>query len=364
MDASKDASPSKRKEKMDKKRKSNTEAGTPSESKRSKPSEFTVSHAAVATISVVLTDDKPSVRAAPIHTKKRKKKRKKDRRVKTPSTSTAKEQENFSPPAESKALKGSDVEDDDSSTDGPVISFPFPTDPDDHCESPLQAYAHIQPLLSRVADKLKHGISGKDLSIYDPYFCNGAVIDNMKALGFPSVYNKKEDCYQVWSSSTVYPPFDALVTNPPYSGDHIEKLVDHITSPNMIGRPWFLLMPDWVHKKDYFVSKTKSSQMQPFYLVPKKRYVYLPPKDYRASKKSDVHKKSSPFNSMWYIWGGTRELNDQLLQLYSNKACTFPLATKKDTGDLKQQQWMRLAQACDLARSKSALRDLRRKHKK
>ena len=257
---------------------------------------------------------------------------------------------------------GQDSQDDTA----PTVSFPFPTDPDDHCESPLQAYAHIQPLLLQLTNlggAKKSG--GKDLKIYDPYFCNGAVVDNLAALGFPSVYNKKEDCYQAWSSATLYPSFDVLVTNPPYSGDHIEKLVDHLTSPMMGGRPWFLLMPEWVHKKDYFLSKMKSRQMEPFYLIPNKRYVYLPPKDYRASKKSDVHKKSSPFNSMWYIWGGSRERNDQLMRFYHNsRACIFPIATEKESGDANLPQKIALSQACDLARSKSALRDLRRKHKK
>lgn len=259
-------------------------------------------------------------------------------------------------------LHGQDSEDDTAS----AIFFPFPTDPDDHCESPLQAYAHVQPLLSQVA-KTVGSASDKDLKIYDPYYCNGAVIENLAVLGFPSVYNKKEDCYQVWASAASYPSFDVLVTNPPYSADHIEKLVNHITSPKMTGRPWFLLMPEWVHKKDYFLSKTKSRQMQPFYLIPKKRYVYLPPKDYRASKKSDVHKKSSPFNSMWYIWGGTREGNDKLMRYYYNsKACTFPIidnSTQKESVPANPNpKRMPLSQVCDLARSKSALRDLRRKH--
>jgi hypothetical protein len=244
-------------------------------------------------------------------------------------------------------------------------SFPYPTDPDDHCESPLPAYAHIQPLLQLLqSNETKKG-GTKDLRIYDPYYCNGAVVENLTALGFPSVYNKKEDCYQIWASESSYPEYDVFVTNPPYSGDHIEKLVQHITSPKMGNRPWFLLMPEWVHKKDYFVSEMKRKQIQPFYLVPKKRYVYLPPKNYRAAKKSDVHKKSSPFNSMWYIWGGTREQNDRLIQAYYNqKSCMFPVVDAGSKTSPDEATKLALAEACDLARSKSALRDLRRKVQK
>ena len=213
-------------------------------------------------------------------------------------------------------------------------SFPFPTDADDHCESPLEAYHDILPLLENLC-----GDNKKDFTIYDPYYCNGAVKRNLKSLGFPSVYNEKEDCYQAWSSGVGYPHFQALITNPPYSEEHIPKLLEHITSSNFGNRSWFLLLPTWVHKKDYY--KLATANIQPFYLVPKKRYTYLPPKQFREKKASDVHKKSSPFVSMWYIWGGTSKKNEEMIQSYN-----------KGNG------------TCDLARSKSALRDLRRKGKK
>ena len=113
-----------------------------------------------------------------------------------------------------------------------------------------------------------------------------------------------------------------------------------VTSARFGKRPWLLLLPNWVHKKDYFLEATKN--IRPFYLVPRKRYVYEPPKNFRQAKKSDVHKKSSPFVSMWYIWGGTDAVNEQLIRRFS-----------QSTEHTKEE--------CDLARSKSALRDLRRK---
>jgi hypothetical protein len=131
-----------------------------------------------------------------------------------------------------------------------------------------------------------------------------------------------------------------LVTNPPYSEHHIPQLLEHVTSPNFGDRPWFLLLPNWVHKKDYYKSVT--AKIRPFYLVPQKRYVYLPPQQFRDKKTSDEHKKSSPFVSMWYIWGGSSQQNEELIQHYLKG------------GD----------RPCDLVRSKSALRDLRRKGQK
>lgn len=115
--------------------------------------------------------------------------------------------------------------------------------------------------------------------------------------------------------------------------------MNFVTSPRFDKRPWFLLLPNWVHKKDFYVEATRD--IRPFYLVPKKRYVYEPPKSFREAKKSDVHKKSSPFVSMWYCFGGTVAQNERLVQRF--------LQTMGDNPE------------CSLARSKSALRDLRRK---
>ena len=207
------------------------------------------------------------------------------------------------------------------------------------------------------------------LRIYDPYYCDGAVVRNFLSLGFTNVYNRKENCYIKWEAAStvsnddtngnIMNLFDVLVTNPPYSEDHIERLIQFVTSDTFVRleKPWFLLLPQWVHKKDYYINATTransnnknhaskrnplSHLVQPFYLLPKKRYVYTPPPNFRSPTKSDVHKKSSPFISMWYCWGGTTATNEQMIQhFYQNTV-----------GD-----------ACDLARSKSAIRDQRRRH--
>ena len=229
--------------------------------------------------------------------------------------------------------------------------FPYPVDPDDHCESPFNAYQDIQPILDKLVQIL--GKKSKEkLKIYDPYYCNGSVIDHLSSLGYTNVYNKKKDCYKVWSGedSSKYPKYDVFITNPPYSSDHVEKLILHLTTDERTKmKPWCLLMPTFVHKKEYYKDKVaskknNSTNLQPFYLVPKKRYVYLPPKNFREKKSSDVHKKSSPFVSMWYVWGGSVENTDLLV-----KAC---------------QEWERnSSNQCpwEIARGKSALRDLRRK---
>ena len=225
----------------------------------------------------------------------------------------------------------------ESGENGP--SFPYKTDEDDHCETPLQAYSDIQSILDALCKSM--GKSKSSLKIYDPYYCNGSVIKHLSSLGYTNVYNKKEDCYAVWEAQEE-PTFDVFITNPPYSADHIDKLMTYITSTKFGTKPWLLLMPNWVHKKDYYENSTTKNQTNyrcPFYVVPKKRYVYVPPPDFREKKASDVHKKSSPFVSMWYVWGGTSQKNDALLHAIQ----------KSDS-----------MSGCDMARSKSHLRDLRR----
>lgn len=223
----------------------------------------------------------------------------------------------------------------------PSMNFPYDVDPDDHCESPLEAYTDIVPLLDSYRRRIRKQ-SNDQLSIYDPYFCNGRVARHLESLGFPDVYNRKEDCYKVWKDPSLYPKYDIFLTNPPYSVDHIEKLMHHVTGKQNKNKPWMLLMPNFVHKKDYFQKFTSEAGQLPIYLVPKKRYVYQPPPNMRAKKASSTHKKSSPFVSMWFLWGGNREVTDEWYRILQNQRST----------------------AFDVARSKSALRDLRRKPKK
>jgi hypothetical protein len=226
-----------------------------------------------------------------------------------------------------------------SNCSGVLTSFPYPTEEEDHCESPKEAYEQIAPLLQKFASLV--GKTASTVSIYDPYYCNGSTKKYLNSLGFDNVYHEKEDCYAAWNTHL---DWDVLMTNPPYSGDHMERLLDYVTGTS---KAWFLLAPQFLHKKDYYIKHlqetTNSARKQPFYLVPKKRYVYIPPKGFRTTKKpSDTHKKSSPFNSMWYIFAGNEQTTEELICWYYNKQS-------------------RLMEWFDIARSKNALRDLRRK---
>jgi hypothetical protein len=219
-----------------------------------------------------------------------------------------------------------ELTDDPSSSDVPVAppSTPHPPPPpltfvaaeDDHCETAPEAYAHIAGLLMLVARSV--GKTAESLRIYDPYYCNGAVVRHLGALGFANVYNKNEDFYAVIADGKL-PPFDVIVTNPPYSAEHPQRLLEFLAS---CGKPWLALMPNWVYTKEYYLPSLMSSRpeaaapLQPFYVVPRKRYNYWTPKGRRADISSGGVKakthghtnaalgaRTSPFISFWYCGG-------------------------------------------------------------
>lgn len=210
-----------------------------------------------------------------------------------------------------------------------VPSIPHPTpEPlsfaaaeEDHCETAPEAYRHVTDLLRLVARKL--GVPPEELRIYDPYFCNGAVARHLAALGFPNVYNRNEDFYAVQAAGQL-PQFDVLLTNPPYTHPHPQRLLEFCVACK---KPWLALMPNWVCTKDYYyasLGQPPPSQLPPpdaegsgaFYLAPRKRYHYWTPKGRRADissggAKAKTHghtnaalgSRTSPFVSFWYCGG-------------------------------------------------------------
>jgi len=103
------------------------------------------------------------------------------------------------------------------------------------------------------------------------------------------VYNKAEDCYKAMAAGST-PPYDVLLTNPPYSGDHMEKLLRFCIGE---GRPWLLLLPNFTVTKAWYKELTQGLDSPPVYLCPRKRYNYLPPEGLRREL------KTAPFESFW-----------------------------------------------------------------
>ena len=166
----------------------------------------------------------------------------------------------------------------------------FDVDQDDHCETSGEAYDDIVPLLHELA-----GMLGRDLTIYDPYYCAGAVVRHLRARGFSKVYNRNEDFYRVQREHRV-PYFDVVVTNPPYSGDHIERMLDFCVASK---KPFFCLVPNYVYTRPKYEKLLGGNRL--FFVLPSKRYEYVTPSGFR--KASAREKKTSPFISFWFCHG-------------------------------------------------------------
>jgi hypothetical protein len=161
----------------------------------------------------------------------------------------------------------------------------------DHCETPREAYADIAACLRRLAARLK--VQPQNLRIYDPYFCTGAVVGHLRSLGFKHVINHCVDFYEAWETGRV-PEFDVIVTNPPYSEDHIPRCLQFCQET---GVPWFALLPNFVFTKDWFLE----SGLKPVYIVPQRRYVYKSPDTLRPSMEgAGSRSRVSPYVSLWY----------------------------------------------------------------
>lgn len=171
--------------------------------------------------------------------------------------------------------------------------YPYPIDSADHCETPVEAYSHIANILEMLAQSI--GKTRASISIYDPYYCQGGMIQRLASLGFLNVYNKKENFYTIDSQ----PPYDVLITNPPYSGENIPKLLQFCEASK---KPWLVLVPNYVYTKPYYyrylqAAKADSTTQLFFYIAPKKRYLYVTPNGRRQQKSS---KYTSPFDTFWY----------------------------------------------------------------
>ena len=60
-----------------------------------------------------------------------------------------------------------------------------------------------------------------------------------------TLHCRKEDFYLKHETGEC-PDYDILVTNPPYSEDHIEKILNFCVNA---GKPYFLLLPNYVYTK-------------------------------------------------------------------------------------------------------------------
>lgn len=181
-------------------------------------------------------------------------------------------------------------------------AYAFEVDETDHCETPLEAYRDLLVVLDKIAASV--GKTRGTLLIYDPYFCNGGVERKLKSLGFSNVINRNRDFYQDIANKST-PSYDVLITNPPYSGIHMEKLLSFcIQRDGPARKPFILLLPHYVYTKEYYSRALGSSSSDLYFLIPETRYSYVPPKWVTSADGSRAlsrgKEKTAPFPSFWY----------------------------------------------------------------
>jgi len=213
-----------------------------------------------------------------------------------------------------------------------VGNYPYPTDYNDHFETPARAYEDIFPLMEYILAKKtkaesqnKHGCNNspnstsqhnngctKSAIVYDPYYCAGraAVLlkdefqrQNSRKIPMPiHIQHEKRDFYRDIRQNSV-PPFDILVTNPPYSENHKERCLEFAVSQlKKHGRSFFLLMPNYVAMKEYFrkivlddqMENTERRKIHTFYITPSSKHPY------EYDHPDGTGHQVSPFASVWF----------------------------------------------------------------
>jgi len=200
----------------------------------------------------------------------------------------------------------------------PLSPLPWDCDDGDHCETPALAYAHIAPILALVASSLG---TSSNLKLYDPYFCAGSTSTHLRALGFPDVYNRPVDFYAAQSSTPPdIPPFDLLVSNPPFSKDHPRRCMSYALNS---GRPFLLLLPNYEACSTWLSELLTSCNQQLLYLAPHKRYVCRSPPSLRCGSNKAL-KYVAPFPLLWFIGLPDPLLRSQVLSAWQAASSSSP----------------------------------------
>ncbi|KAG1671460.1 hypothetical protein FOA52_003118 [Chlamydomonas sp. UWO 241] len=249
-------------------------------------------------------------------------------------------------------------------SDSDASFWPYPTDYMDHFETTDQALADLEPALYRLATHL--GKTKAELRVYDPYYCKGAIRKHYEAIGierlihegFPCrsdsdeeaaclaaqyyckgairkhyaaigierLIHEKRDFYADISAGTV-PEYDLLITNPPYSSDHKERILQFCKDS---GKPWALLMPNYVANKQYYSDEAEQHPSAPFFLVGStgraRMATQVPKTKYEYEHPSGKGKESSPFFSIWFVHLG--DDNPRVLSWWEKLAAKKPGGVK------------------------------------
>lgn len=74
-------------------------------------------------------------------------------------------------------------------------NWTFEVDYNDHFETPLIAYEHLLPAIDILLESTPNK-SRAAATIYDPYFCQGRMVEYVQSLGVGTVINNNRDFYR------------------------------------------------------------------------------------------------------------------------------------------------------------------------
>lgn len=202
----------------------------------------------------------------------------------------------------------------------------------DDRETPAVAVADIGPVLAAVANS--SGCALNDIHVYDPYYCKGAIKRHITSLGCSSqrIHNDPVDCYIAQKNKQV-PPFDVLVSNPPYSADHIQRCIHYAVAS---AKPWMLLLPSNVVLRPWFKAALKSQQVM--YIAPHERYGFECDEDPKLdSSKSSGSDKHVPFVTMWFVGGLSEDCSRLLVDSWATSGRSAAAALARTAEELPRR---------------------------
>lgn len=130
-----------------------------------------------------------------------------------------------------------------------ALGLPFEADYNDHFETSAEAIADVFPAVNMIR-LLTFPADPSRFTVYDPYFCAGAVVKIWHDLGIEHVIHEKRDFYKDIEAGEVPRHDHMLVTNPPFSGDHLSRLFTFLVQRR---KPFAVLCPDYIAKKAWYV---------------------------------------------------------------------------------------------------------------
>ncbi|KAH9599841.1 hypothetical protein LSM04_008504 [Trypanosoma melophagium] len=136
----------------------------------------------------------------------------------------------------------------DDTTPPADLRHPFRADFNDHFETSLMALRDIMVIVQQLRQLVRPS-APENFIVYDPYYCAGTVMQHWNTLGVQRVIHENRDFYKDIAEDKVPHEYDMLITNPPFSGDHIERMFSYLV---VAKKPFAFLVPDYTATKEWY----------------------------------------------------------------------------------------------------------------